>query len=270
MNYIEIDPHPALKEFVRCYWTIEDACAEGTAELITPDGSGELIVHYGDPYRRIDGQRPPAVQPTALLVGQITQPLQLISGQHVGAIGVRFQPAGAAALLGIPQQDLTDTFAALDDVWPAKVVRELVERAAEGRCLGERIRAIEFELLQLAALQSGRDPMMRAAVRWIERCAGATTVVALADHLSIGVRQLERRFRSCVGLSPKTFARILRFRAVQRFVRGEGPTDWAGVAAKFGFTDQSHLIRDFHAFAGATPGTWRDSAPGLDDCFIAK
>ena len=68
-------------------------------------------------------------------------------------------------------------------------------------------------------------------------------------------------FRDSVGLTPKLFSRIQRFQAViGQLARGQR-VEWAGVAADGGFYDQSHLNREFRAFAGVTPGEYRPVAP---------
>ena len=59
-------------------------------------------------------------------------------------------------------------------------------------------------------------------------------------------------FREQVGVSPKLLGRILRFqRAVSS--AGSGP-GWAEIAVRCGYYDQAHMVRDFHQFAGASPG----------------
>jgi AraC-like DNA-binding protein len=38
--------------------------------------------------------------------------------------------------------------------------------------------------------------------------------------------------------------------------------DWAGLAAEWGYSDQAHLIREFHAMAGVTPADYARDAAG--------
>lgn len=54
-------------------------------------------------------------------------------------------------------------------------------------------------------------------------------------------------------MSPKAFARIVRFRHALRVAREEGAANWAGIAAATGYYDQAHLIEEFRAIAGVTP-----------------
>jgi AraC-like DNA-binding protein len=54
------------------------------------------------------------------------------------------------------------------------------------------------------------------AVRRIEASDGPLPIGDLAERLEIGERQLQRRFRRAVGLTPKQFSRIRRFRACAR------------------------------------------------------
>jgi transcriptional regulator GlxA family with amidase domain len=75
-------------------------------------------------------------------------------------------------------------------------------------------------------------------------------VAEVAARLGVQARQLERRFKLRVGLSPKYFARIRRFQRVFPEVEGAG---WVEAAAACGYYDQAHLIRDFRAFAGEPP-----------------
>jgi AraC-like DNA-binding protein len=65
-----------------------------------------------------------------------------------------------------------------------------------------------------------------------------------------------------VGLTPKQFARVRRFRTVLRRTRRESSqqphqrVNWALLAADCGYYDQAHLIKDFQAFAGVCPNAY--------------
>jgi AraC-like DNA-binding protein len=60
-------------------------------------------------------------------------------------------------------------------------------------------------------------------------------------------------FRDTVGVSPKAFARLARFRRALRAARDNAPASWASIAASAGYYDQAHLIAEFRAIAGVTP-----------------
>lgn len=97
------------------------------------------------------------------------------------------------------------------------------------------------------------------AVAAIEQSHGALRVEALADALHVSRQHLALQFRRQVGLSPKLFARICRFRRALALLRQRDPArphggDLAALAAECGYFDQSHLIRDFRDFAAGTPG----------------
>jgi AraC-like DNA-binding protein len=78
-------------------------------------------------------------------------------------------------------------------------------------------------------------------------------VSGLADEIGWSRRHFADRFQRGVGLTPKAFGRILRFRrAVELLTTGPGASI-GEVAAACGFSDHSHLVRDFRSLAGCTP-----------------
>ncbi len=69
-------------------------------------------------------------------------------------------------------------------------------------------------------------------------------------------RWLSQRFKEQIGVSPKAYARLLRFqRVVQRVAAGRR-IEWADVAADLGFADQAHLTHEFRRFSGLTPAAF--------------
>lgn len=108
----------------------------------------------------------------------------------------------------------------------------------------------------LAAAPAGQLLAMRA-VAALEGSGGSLRVDALAAALGVSRQYLAAQFRDHVGLQPKLFARICRFRAARNAALANGPGrhghDWAALALDSGYFDQSHLIRDFHDFAGTSP-----------------
>jgi AraC-like DNA-binding protein len=56
-----------------------------------------------------------------------------------------------------------------------------------------------------------------------------------------------------VGLTPKPFARIRRFREGLSELLSPNPRTWSRVAAELGYADHSHLVREFVQLAGRPP-----------------
>jgi transcriptional regulator GlxA family with amidase domain len=74
------------------------------------------------------------------------------------------------------------------------------------------------------------------------------------------------RFRRQFGITPKAYARLLRFGHATALLT-ETPTmrSLAEVATDAGYYDQSHLTRDFAALAGLTPGTYAADAESVPE-----
>src|SRR5690606_28493065 len=63
-------------------------------------------------------------------------------------------------------------------------------------------------------------------------------------------------FKRRVGVTPKAFARLMRFwNALSRLEQGRYDS-LAAVAMDCGYYDQSHFINDFQDFAGINPRTY--------------
>ncbi len=77
---------------------------------------------------------------------------------------------------------------------------------------------------------------------------------ALGRRSRLSDRQFTRRFETQVGLTPKLFARTVRFNAVLT-AKAESPgRSWTGLVHAAGYADQAHFVRDCRAFAGDAPG----------------
>ena len=135
------------------------------------------------------------------------------------AEGIRLRPGAFTALYGVPADELTDVRVPLRDVIRP---RHLLEAARDA----ER-----------------PDPLAAAAM--VE-----PDLKTLASETGYSQRHLRRRVLSATGHSPRRLARIHRMQALLAAGRGES---WSRRAAEFGFYDESHMINDIRALAGATP-----------------
>ncbi|WP_181780992.1 helix-turn-helix domain-containing protein, partial [Pseudonocardia pini] len=67
---------------------------------------------------------------------------------------------------------------------------------------------------------------------------------------------LDREFERVVGLTPKALGRILRLRRLLASLDVHADVAWSGLAAEWGWFDQSHFIRDFKRHTGVTPSAY--------------
>ena len=263
MIYREFRPSPALRSLVDRLYFIEGRADELGAEPIPPDGHTEIIVHAGEPFVEIGDDGSARVQDRVLLAGQVTRAVRVAPRGSARMIGARLRPDAARRMTGVPQHELTDTIASLGQIDRA-LARTLADDVATRETADDMAAALDRALVQSASASQDRSPVHAALALTFDR-GGLVRVSELAARSGVGARQLERLFHDHVGLSPKLFLRIIRFQHVLSSVRdGHGDTAWAAVAARHGFYDQSHFIRDFKTFVGAAPGAWR-----VDDASLA-
>jgi AraC-like DNA-binding protein len=92
--------------------------------------------------------------------------------------------------------------------------------------------------------------------------SASANVTAVASELGVSERHLRRVFRETVGVSPKTFSRLVRFQYALRAARENGHRSWADIAAESGYYDQAHLIAEFRELTGVTPKALLDELRG--------
>lgn len=167
------------------------------------------------------------------------------------SILVRFTPAGAACL-GVPLRELAGRSVALDEILESRRARELVERVAEApHAMAARDVVIDL----FGELEAERDRLVERALQMLAAGADAdeARVARVARSLAISERQLERRFLTRVGLTPKRWQRLNRFHAAMSALRTSKRETWLGVALNAGYYDQAHFNRDVRQRTGMTP-----------------
>lgn len=191
---------------------------------VLPDGCMDLI--------RMDGD--------VVVAGPDTRPHEVRgrAGDHY--VGLRFPPGALPGLLAVPAAELRNTRVPLTELMGDDRTRAFVERVAEAADPGGALESF-------APSNAAPDPRTSAIVGLLREGAAVPTV---AEHVNLSERQLHRRCLRQFGYGPKTLARILRFRAALHLAESE--PSGAVIAARTGYADQAHLIRETRDLAGAS------------------
>lgn len=174
----------------------------------------------------------------------------------VHRVGVRFRPGAARAFLRLPLNELSESVTPLERVLGADACRIAgqLEYAIDTHA---RFRILEH--LISSRIGDAREPASDVLTALSSLCSrgGQGPVGHLAADAGVSIRHLIARFKSEVGASPKTLARILRLHHAIDRLRSRPGVSLAQIAFDLGFADQSHFTRDFRAMTGRTPGDFR-------------
>jgi AraC-like DNA-binding protein len=249
-GYREYAPPPGAAAFCEAIWIHEtppDAVGgEGSAHRVLPD-MGVSVAYQA--VRDEDG-RPVHGAPVLIGAKRRAQIFNLVPGRELAA--VRVKPEWTGPLLGVDPLDFEDRVVDLREACPA-LAAGLDEALERTRTPESAVRILLS--VTLAAHADAPAPASRAAAALdvVRRTAGRVPCDRVAAAVGWSDRHLRRHVHDAVGISPKSYARVLRF--VQSMLMAdafERPA-WADVAVGAGYCDQSHLIRDAVAMTGRTP-----------------
>jgi AraC-like DNA-binding protein len=257
-------PGARLRGLVRSICGFRERAAAPVLRRELPSGDAVLILDLGEGWEIAP---PGAAAGAAIRRGSFASGLsdRAAFSRHRGratSIQVDLTPLGVRALLGVPAGALANEVVDLDDLLGPEAGR-LLERLHAATTWPARFALLEAALAARAARAPAPRPDVVYAWRRLHATGGHLAVGALAAELGCSRRHLARRFAEDVGLAPKVFARVVRFRRAAALLLdplGPPPSD---VAAGAGFSDQAHLTREVRALAGLPPAALRASVlPG--------
>jgi AraC-like DNA-binding protein len=234
-------PSEALAPYVECYWALTADQAPPWKSRILPDGSNDIILDL-------------SAEPRSFVVGVMRRADVIPLAGRVDLLGVRFRPGGALPFLRQPLHELADRHVALDQLWGSRAGSLSDAVATVPR--GDRVAVLERLLLANRAVAMTDDDLIHRAVVLMRRTRGGIGVRAAAQALGVGERRLERVFDVAIGLSPKRFARVVRFLGAVREIGRRSLRPGAALALDAGYADQPHFVREFKRLAGVTPAQY--------------
>jgi methylphosphotriester-DNA--protein-cysteine methyltransferase len=262
---IRLQPGPELAPFVECLWYSderEDVHARAPIERVLPTGRVSLVVRLSDaPVRVFDADAAQSARTFGHAVVGGTRSTYYVRDTHAPSVslGVQFKPGGAAAWLGVPADELAERHTSLDVLW-GRAANTLRERLLDTPSPATRLALFEAALRARAANARRIHPAVAAALAALGDCRGPAAVDTAWRASGFSRRHFIALFRRDVGLAPKVFARLQRFQSVLQRRARLAHASWAQIAAADGYADQAHLVREFQAFAGLAPSSYRPLA----------
>jgi AraC-like DNA-binding protein len=251
---VERDPHSRLRAHVRRYVGYAERWRSPLRRREMPSGDIVLVISFG-----------PAISVTdpAAEEGSLARHTSFVAGLHDGfavtehggdqhGLQVDLTPLGAFQFFGLPMSAVAHRVTPFEDVFGSGATL-LAEQLYEAQSWEERFSLLDATIARRLAERLPASPDVAWAWRRLTETDGRVAIGMLTDELGCSRRHLTARFREQVGISPKTFARILRFDRAVRRLRRDGEERLVEIAYDCGYYDQAHFNRDFRRFAGSTP-----------------
>ena len=232
-----------LSDFVDFLWLSESYVQPHAAERILPSANMGLVLNLDE-----------RGQAHGMLSGARTRSLILDTSKPLSLIGASFKPGGGFPFAG-SAADLHDLSVSVDALWGRRACT-LRARLLEASTAPARFHILESFLLEQVIRGPDRNPAVKYALDAFHNTAGGVSVAAVTEHTGFSARRFIEMFRHEVGITPKLYCRLTRFRAAVGAIASLPTVDWAATASACGYFDQPHLIHEFHEFAGMSPSAY--------------
>lgn len=236
---MQVLPSISLRPFIRHYLFIENPArtpirffSDGNPGIVFCDGEIILEGNY---------------LPPAFAYGQITHYKDLYYSGSL--LIVVFRPYGLHALTGIPATALKDQFIDLSMIFKKPPARDNVN---------------EF----FSSLQQHTCSLTQATIDYIDQQKGQLSIPQLQVFTGYQERQLERRFKESVGISPARYCNIVRTHAFLKSLQKNKKI--TPLVFENGYCDQSHAIKDFKKLTGLTPRHYLHNNYPLASNFLSR
>jgi len=248
LTHIEYLPDAALQQDIKRISLVEKPSTFYDWDDIMPDAYTELVVNCGAPVMLVRDDGSEVELPDVFLNRIQSQPMRFRANGTYQVIAVCLypwaQPKHVALLAGT-------SITMLNDQWTcfAQSLRHTFHTS------GYAVALDNFQQFFTAHTGTLTSPtLLREVGQLVFDANGHLRIADLAAQHFFSISQVERVFKQHLGVTPKQFSRLVRFRAVCSSLMADPTQSAIALAQQFGYTDQAHFIHDFKSIARRTPG----------------
>lgn len=167
-------------------------------------------------------------------------------------IDVIFQPGALYKLLGIPMTEFLNKNIDAELIF-GQEIRNVNDQLANTLCYETMFSIIEkFLFEKIKKVKDNLHPIDKIG-EFILDNSNSFKLDFIANQACLSYRQFERRFVQQVGVTPRFYQRMGRFRKAFELRLRYSNLSWLEIAWQMGYTDYQHLVRDCKQFSGNTP-----------------
>jgi AraC-like DNA-binding protein len=240
MSYREFQPHQALAPYIDAYWVVKTEKVDPTISRIMPDGCVDIIINSGTDFLSENGAFT-MKNDKAYLVGTMTVFKDTIRRDNTHLIGIRFKPLGFPTFYN---------FSALEEITNTTVEFEKNLAPEIHELNSETVVFLDQFFLKRISIN---NPFLPKVLSDVKIRHGIITVHELAKSNAISGRQLERKFRHYLGISPKEYINFVRYQFAIDQIRDNSHKSLLDVAFSTGYYDHSHLTNEIKKYSGLLP-----------------
>jgi len=240
--YQEINPARKRSELIDTFWLYSGNEKEEAFKVL-PDNCIDLIFDL--------------IQKKAFVSGLMTHYQHKILGRNSNLLGVRIKVENFNLITKIPIRDFNNLREELTTVFP-RFNTNYITRILNAPNSASRIILLEnFIQYSINILNKKEDQLVLKIASQIRSSKGVLNISILAKNNFISLRQLERRFKSKIGITVKQFSSIVRFGHVKDLISSSQNKNLSKIAFEGGYYDISHMSNEFKRLAGESPSHFK-------------
>lgn len=268
---MQVSPSKELLPYIKHYLFLDNTETAVQKFRLFSDGNTGLVFSVKSKLiSRINKYEVKEYLPASFLYGQLNGFKDLYSENEITLIIVVFQPNGIHQLLGIPASEFHDSIIPVEDIFDQKIT-------ALQESLFQQNNQMRVELLNsyfrslIASKTASNQFIIDRSLNFIIAAKGHFSIKQLVEHTGYTERHLERKFKECIGLNPKKFGNVVRLHHFLKLLKDKTEdTNLTAICYDAGFSDQSHLIKDFKKHTGITPTEYVYSTGKLTNNLIKR
>ena len=237
----EYSPTNNLKKYIDSYWFFRNNTGEMISFPVVPDGCSDIVFYLNNSNKLRDLE--------STFVTGVMESAELVPIPHkMELFGVRFRPGVLSYLLKTDMRELKNKMRNLSRINKNIFTNLIINKNADDEDI---VVSINSKLTELLTEDISKDKFFITMENICEN--PEISINELSFKSGFSLKSIERTFNKRIGLSPKKFARIMRFQKAHKKISKEGLVNLVKVALSSGYFDQAHFNREYKKLFGFNP-----------------